>query len=98
MLENILESAANVQLVIGSNDLQELARIIIDKVRDEFVSEEDHKNQNTFITGIAAGKILGKTRSTLWRWEQTGYLIPVRLGKTLKYRLSDVLKVKEGRS
>ena len=59
MLENILESAANVQLVIGSNDLQELARIIIDKVRDEFVSEEDHKNQNTFITGTAAGKILG---------------------------------------
>lgn len=98
MIENILESTSNVQLVIGAKELQELARILIDKVRDEFISEEDRKNQNTFITSGAAGKILGKTRSTLWRWEQTGYLVPVRIGKTLKYRLSDVLKVKEGRS
>lgn len=98
MLQEYLDTNSNLQLVIGANDLKELARIIIDKVRNEFSSEEERKNRNTFLTTDAACKMLGKTRSTLWRWEQAGYLIPVKIGKTLKYRLSDVLKIKEGKS
>ncbi|MDE7025262.1 MAG: helix-turn-helix domain-containing protein [Paramuribaculum sp.] len=97
MINDILENNSNLQLVIGANELKELARIIIDKVRDEFTSEEDRKNDNTYLTNEAACKMLGKSRGTLWRWEKAGYLIPVKVGKTLKYRLSDVLKIKEGK-
>lgn len=98
MLEDALNISSNIQLVIGANELRELARILIEKVRDEFTTEEERQNHNTFLTTEAACKMLGKTRGTLWRWEKAGYLTPVKIGKTFKYRLSDVLKIKEGKS
>lgn len=97
MIENIFDSSSNIQLVIGANELKELASQLIEKVRGEFISEEDRKNQNTYLTTEAVCEMLGKTRSTLWRWEKAGYLVPIKVGKTLKYRLSDVLKIKEGK-
>ena len=97
MINEIFESNSNIQLVIGANDLKDLAQQIIAQVRDEFVSEEERKNQNTYLTNEAACEMLGKSRGTLWRWEKAGYLTPVKVGKTLKYRLSDVLKIKEGK-
>ena len=33
---------------------------------------------------------LGVDRSTLYRWEQSGYLKPVRMGGVPRYRLSDI--------
>lgn len=41
---------------------------------------------------------MGVTKSTLWRWEKTGYLKPIRLGAKPKYRISDIHKImQEGR-
>lgn len=33
---------------------------------------------------------LGVSHTTLWKWEQSGYLIPVRVGKKVYYRRSDI--------
>lgn len=98
MIDNIFETDTDVQIVIKASHLKELASQLIEKVRDEFTTEEERANQNTYLTTEAVCKMLGKTRSTLWRWEKAGYLVPVKVGKTLKYRLSDVLKIKEGKS
>ena len=31
--------------------------------------------------------------STLWRWEKTGYLIPIKIGGQNRYRLSDIERI-----
>ena len=31
-----------------------------------------------------------KDRRTLYRWEKSGYLIPVRIGNSVRYKLSDI--------
>jgi len=31
-----------------------------------------------------------KNRVTLHRWEKSGYLTPIRIGKSVRYRLSDI--------
>lgn len=36
---------------------------------------------------------LGVSHTTLWKWEQSGYLIPVRVGKKVYYRRSDIEKL-----
>lgn len=31
-----------------------------------------------------------KSRATLWKWEQSGHLTPVRIGRAVRYRPEDV--------
>lgn len=33
------------------------------------------------------------SEATLWRWEQSGKLIPVRAGRKVLYRVSDILNI-----
>ena len=33
---------------------------------------------------------LGVSRSTLWRWSQIGYLTPVKVGISVRYKLEEV--------
>ena len=38
---------------------------------------------------------MGVTKSTLWRWEKQGYLMPVRFGRKVMYRKCDLEKINE---
>ncbi|MBQ1754319.1 MAG: helix-turn-helix domain-containing protein [Bacteroidales bacterium] len=33
---------------------------------------------------------LGVSRSTLWRWSQIGYLTPVKVGVSVRYKADEV--------
>jgi len=35
-------------------------------------------------------EILGVTRSTIYRWEQSGILVPVRIGGVVRFRRADI--------
>jgi excisionase family DNA binding protein len=35
-------------------------------------------------------EILGVTRSTIYRWEQSGILVPVRIGGVVRFRRTDI--------
>ena len=37
--------------------------------------------------------VIGVSRVTLWKWEKQGKLIPVRLGKFVKYRKEDIEQI-----
>jgi predicted DNA-binding transcriptional regulator AlpA len=51
------------------------------------------KRVERYLTVDEVIKLTGKVRSTLWSWEQKGYLVPSRLGKEIRYLESDVLKL-----
>lgn len=46
--------------------------------------------QHGLATCASAQAYLSISRSTLWRLERTGSLVPVRLGRTVRYRWSDL--------
>lgn len=31
--------------------------------------------------------------STLWRWAKTGYLVPIKRGRRIYYKLSDIIRI-----
>lgn len=33
------------------------------------------------------------SHTTLWKWEKTGYLVPVKIGKRIYYRKSDIERI-----
>lgn len=55
------------------------------------VSEED-----VMISEKAAMEMLGKSRSTLWHWNNSGYLACYKKGGRNEYKLSDVERVRKG--
>lgn len=49
------------------------------------------------VTPDEAAKQLHVTKVTLWRWNNNGYLKPVRIGRKSYYRQSDIDAIKQGR-
>lgn len=82
-----------IQLVISASDLETVIKGIV----SETMGEISAASKDSKITRIAAIKRLGKSEATLWRWERSGYLVPVRQGKDVFYRESDIRAIEEGR-
>ena len=65
--------------------------------------EEHQQAQQTEIVGNAevspddAAAQLHVSKVTLWRWDNCGYLKPVRIGRKTYYRQSDLDAIKQGR-
>ena len=54
------------------------------------------KPKETFLSIDEAASRLGVSPSTLWRWDQEGYLKKIKRGKKITYRLSDVERIING--
>ena len=52
-------------------------------------------DEDVMITEKAAMEMLGKSRSTLWHWNNSGYLVCYKKGGRNEYRLSDVERVRK---
>lgn len=93
-LKNFLESGANVSFTITAMDLKEFLFE---------VAEEQAQTKSTvpaqpekYLTAQETAEKLGVDVSTLWRWDKTGYLKKIKVGRKIQYRESDVLKLMEG--
>lgn len=49
----------------------------------------EHREQPT-ISRREAARMLNVTTSTLWRWANDGYLVPVKIGSKVLYRATDI--------
>ena len=66
---------------------------LISLFRDFQEQLEASKEKEEHYTRQEAERITGKSRTTLYLWEQQGYLTPVRMGKTLLYLKSDIDRI-----
>lgn len=53
--------------------------------------------QNRFLSVERTMELIDVSRTTLWHWERKGILLPVKIGRTVKYRESDVIALIEGK-
>jgi predicted DNA-binding transcriptional regulator AlpA len=52
------------------------------------------KNQ---VSTEEAAQMLGKSKTTLWRWENEGYLVPVKVGRSNRYKMEDIQAILDGK-
>ena len=96
-IKDLLTMEGNVQVVVSSADLREFTADLINQTRD-LMREEAAKNKaEVYLPLTEVAKRLGVNRSSLWRWEKQGYLVPVRTGVKVRYRESDIIDIEEGR-
>jgi len=68
------------------DDVEKIIRGII----AEQVNKSHNEQNNRLVSPKEASEILGVDRSSLWRWEKSKYLLPVRIGGKVRYRLKDI--------
>lgn len=79
----------NVQYVIDADTLQRVLKSVIGETLSELRSE----NQETYHSVADVMAILNVSKATLWRWEKNGYLVPVRFGRKVMYKDSDLKRI-----
>lgn len=90
-ISSILESGANVQLVINALDLKEAFLQWCEETKSK-----DTPKSEKYLTVNETVKRLEVDLSTLWRWDKTGYLKKVKRGGKVFYKESDINALMEG--
>ena len=101
---NIIELARQcpeVTISVKASDLVEMGKTLKDELLQDLrdvLPEATHREEDSFLTREETMKKLGVSSTTLWRWKNCGYLVPVQLGAMDRYRISDInaILIKKG--
>ena len=92
-INSLLNSDANISVVVSVADLKEFALNVI----TEAMAAMEEKTEERYLTPDDVADMVGVSKNTLWRWEKEKYLIPIKVGRKSRYKLSDVKSILEGR-
>lgn len=93
-INSLLSADANISVVISVADLKEFALCV---VTEAMAAKEAEKKEEKYLTPDDVADMVGVSKNTLWRWEKEKYLIPIKVGRKSRYKLSDVKSILEGR-
>ena len=95
MIQELLQSS-NVQVIISPQQLLEFGEYLITQART--LNNVQQQPGEKLISATEVQQLLNVSATTLWRWDKTGYLKSVRVGRKAYYRQSDIERIKKGGS
>ena len=97
------DKSANFTISTSSENLRAFADYLIGKAREELAAHQaeeaiEKENAETFLSRKETCEYLGVCEATLWKWAKPDrrYLMPVRVGSKVRYRKSDLDRIKFG--
>lgn len=85
-----IAEGANVILQISVDDLKEVVKAFYHEEKERTEEAISRHREQPTLTRKEAAKKLGVTLTTLWHWQKSGYLTPVKIGTKVMYRPTDV--------
>ena len=95
-IQQLAQCAPAINLTITASDLKEFAALLIAETKEQLEQEISDSKAETYLSSEKVMEMMEISKTTLWRWKQRGYLVPVRIGGNDRYRLSDIQKIVEG--
>ncbi|KAA6335654.1 hypothetical protein EZS27_016127 [termite gut metagenome] len=95
-LIELAKKCPGVNITITVGDLVEANEALIQKTRKELEQLITDANTETYPSADQITKILNVDRSTLWRWGEKGYLVPIEIRGKRRYKMSDIKRILEG--
>lgn len=77
--------------ILNKEDLRE----VINEAMTQRQAEIENEDEILYTVNQTAA-ILEVDKSTLWRWHRDGYLVKIKIGRKVRYRKSDVMRIKKG--
>ena len=91
-IQKMIESGSNALFVVSGGDLKEFALALIAETAAKPVVEAEEK----YLTTDQVCETLHVSSNTLWRWNKSQYLCPVKIGRKSVYRQSDIDNLRQG--
>ena len=82
---SFMTAPGNCVYLVTAEALREAVAIAVREAVDRMARETD-ADADDLITRLEACRLLGVAPSTLWHWEKSGMLVPVKLGRKVMYR------------
>lgn len=92
-MSSILSASNGVYLVVGASEMKDAFQEFVRVMRESEEERRAYNDEMATVTREEAIRIFNRSYSTLLRWEKEGYLVPVKIGKTPLYKMSDIKKV-----
>ena len=88
----------HISLTLTGKSILALARELSQCILVENATKASkEKDDDVLLTKKEVMKRLGVSSTTLWNWENDRYLLPVKIGRKIFYRLSDINKLLDGK-
>lgn len=92
-INNLIKENPNINITIKADELMQFAEYIITKTRQEVTSTLKEDIPERYLTRAEVCKALNVTFMTLYNWNKSGYLQAIKIGKTVKYKETDINKL-----
>ncbi len=80
----------SISITINGGELRKAFATLIDSAIDKYRREVETKPEDILYSIKQVSEILSVDKSTLWRWQQSGYLVPTKVGDLPRYRKSQI--------
>ena len=91
IIQECIENNVGLTLTLNADDLIEFGEYILSKASREAEEQKRLKNEEVYYSVEEAMKVLNiKNRSSLWRWNKSGYLTANKVGKLVRYKKTDI--------
>jgi hypothetical protein len=89
----LAKQCPNVTISLKAGELIEAINYCVDKTRKDLEQQITDANTETYPSPDQVSKMLDVDKSTLWRWQRKGYLVPLSIGGKRRYKMSDVKRI-----
>ncbi|MDD6686829.1 helix-turn-helix domain-containing protein [Sodaliphilus pleomorphus] len=95
-LITIAKQCPDLVVSIKLGDLVEANMLLIAETKRELEQMITDQNAETYPSREKVMEMLDVSQATMWRWQKSGYLVPINVGGKRRYRMSDVKRILEG--
>ena len=92
-ITELAQCAPAINITITAADLKDFATQLIAETKAELEQSISDCKAETYLSGEKVMEMLEISKTTLWRWKQRGYLVPVRIGGNDRYKSSDINRI-----
>ena len=98
LLSNIEKCGDHISITLTGKGVSAIAKVIqsLFGVGDDLSTEDGVPDDDTLISKQDVKERFGVSDTTLWLWGKKNYLVPVKIGRKVMYRLSDIKRMAKG--
>lgn len=98
LLSSIEKCGDRISITLSGKGVSALAKAIMpnNAQEEELLLKDETKDQDALISKKEVMEKFNVSDTTLWLWGKKNYLTPVKIGRKVMYRLSDIKKIGNG--
>jgi len=98
LLSNIEKCGDHISITLTGKGVSAIAKVIqsLFGAGDDLSTEDGVPDDDTLISKQDVKERFGVSDTTLWLWGKKNYLVPVKIGRKVMYRLSDIKRMAKG--